>query len=209
MSGDYNLTVYGSGAYISFRKSTRLSFIPKSASVFIQLDRSVYKPGITVNFRVIVLDSQLRPMLQQPVDILVTDGKGNEVRRWSKVMTHFGCFVGDIPLSQNPVFGEWRITATVSEESYHKTFMVAEYIIPKFQVLMDLPEDITFQEAESLPIKVTARYANGRHVKGELTISAYPIYHTEILQPVFHIPIRRVIPIDGETSVTFNLVKEF
>ncbi|XP_071448313.1 thioester-containing protein 1 allele R1 [Hetaerina americana] len=209
LPGDYSLSVYGSGSLISFRQSKKIYYSPKSLSMFIQLDRAVYKPGITVNFRVIVLDSHLRPITQQFVDVLVTDGNGNEVRRWDRVVTHFGCFIGDVPLSHSPVFGEWNIKASVGAEAYNKTFMVADYVLPKFQVMVNLPKHASFREAEELSLTVKAKYANDRPVKGELTISAYPTYHTEILQPVFRNPVRKVVLIDGETTIPFNLITEF
>ncbi|XP_046385261.1 CD109 antigen-like [Ischnura elegans] len=209
LPGDYSLSVYGSGSLISFRQTKKIHYLPKSMSMFIQLDRAVYKPGLTVNFRILVLDSQLRPVTQQLVDVVVTDGNGNEVRRWDRVPTHFGCFIGDVPLSHSPVFGEWSIAATVGAETHNKTFTVADYILPKFQVIIDLPKHASFQEAEDLDVTIRSKYANDRPIKGEVTISAYPAYHTELLQPVFRNPVRKVLPIDGETTIRFNLIKEF
>lgn len=58
--GDYRLIARGNGG-ISFETSSVLNFIKKSYSVFIQTDKSVYKPGHKMLFRAIILNSGLRP----------------------------------------------------------------------------------------------------------------------------------------------------
>lgn len=42
-------------------------------------------------------------------------------------------------------------------------------------------------------------------VKGELTLSAYAVFFSGVLQPVFSSPSRKVIEFDGEADVTYDL----
>ena len=49
------------------------------------------------------------------------------------------------------------------------------------------------------------RHFNGLPVRGELTISAYPVFFSGVLQPVVASPTRKVVDINGQTQVTFDL----
>lgn len=49
------------------------------------------------------------------------------------------------------------------------------------------------------------RHFNGLPVKGELTLSAYAVFFSGVLQPVFSSPSRKVIEFDGEADVTYDL----
>ena len=70
--GDYHLSVSGSGGGLgSFRNITSLRFEPKSYSVFIETDREIYKPGDLVQFRVIVVNPNLRPSVTGAIDVTV------------------------------------------------------------------------------------------------------------------------------------------
>ncbi|GBN42467.1 hypothetical protein AVEN_85951-1 [Araneus ventricosus] len=73
-----------------------------SVVTFIQTDKPIYKPGQTVRFRVLPLDSQLKPLelnkkgdiwVQDPSDVRVAQWKQvkfSEVHTISKERTHFG-----------------------------------------------------------------------------------------------------------------------
>jgi len=52
------------------------------------------------------------------------------------------------------------------------------------------------------------RYTYGKAVKGEATVTVYPLYYSGYLQPIFETPIRKVVPIDGKTIVDFDIVKD-
>ncbi|XP_039279526.1 CD109 antigen isoform X2 [Nilaparvata lugens] len=204
--GQYNLTAQGTGG-INFHNTSALEYVHKSFSVFIQTDKAIYKPGHKVLFRAIVLNSHLKPSVTGTLDIHVTDGKGNRVRQWNRVLTTRGVFTGELELSQSPVLGDWNITVTVLDQMFHKTFQVAEYVLPKFEVTIDVPKHATFKDSKVVAT-VRAKYTYGRNVKGEATVTAYPQYYSSIIQPVFHAPVRKVIPIDGKVTAEFDLVKE-
>lgn len=69
--GNYNLTARGSGG-LEFFNSTTLDYVHKSYSVFIQMDKAIYKPGHKVQFRAIVLNSHLKPTVTGALDIFIT-----------------------------------------------------------------------------------------------------------------------------------------
>lgn len=49
------------------------------------------------------------------------------------------------------------------------------------------------------------RHFNGLPVKGELTISAYAVFFSGLLQPVFSTPARKVIDFDGQANMVYDL----
>ncbi|XP_017300547.2 CD109 antigen [Diaphorina citri] len=204
--GQYNLTVKGSGS-LNFYNSTGLVYVHKSYSVFIQLDKAIYKPGDLVRFRAIVLNSHLKPSVTGALEIFITDGKGNRIKQWTRALTTRGVFSADLQLSKSPVLGDWNITINVLDQKFTKRFTVAEYVLPKFEVNVNVPPHATFKDSKVV-ISVNAKYTYGKPVKGEATITAYPTIFSGVIQPLFQTPVRKVVPIDGKTVIEFDVVKE-
>ena len=103
-------------------------------SVFIQTDKAIYKPGNTVQFRVIVLSPQLKPAVTGGIDVSLRDGAGNLIRDWARVFTTRGVWAASIDVADKPVLGNWNITVDVNGQLFSKSFQVTEYVLPKFQV---------------------------------------------------------------------------
>ncbi|PSN57619.1 hypothetical protein C0J52_00529 [Blattella germanica] len=204
--GNYNLTARGING-LEFVNTTRLDYVHKSYSVFIQTDKAIYKPGHKVQFRAVVLNAHLKPTVSSSLDVYITDGKGNRVKQWNRALTTKGVFSGELQLSQSPVLGDWNITVTVMGQTSHKSFQVAEYVLPKFEVTIDSPDHATFKDSH-LVATVHAKYTYGRPVKGEATVTIYPTYYSGLLQPIFQNPVRKVLPIDGKVAVEFNIAKD-
>ena len=110
--GDYNLTVSGTGS-LTFKNTTALEYLAKSYSVFIQTDRALYKPGDLIQFRVVIVNPELRPSVTGAIDVYVTDGEDNRVKQWERVFTNKGVWTGAVQLSDEPVLGPWNITVNV------------------------------------------------------------------------------------------------
>ena len=68
------LTLVGKGRDTTIRNKADLEFEPKSCSVFIQTDKAIYKPGQTILFRLIVVNSALLPVTNGTFDIYVLVG---------------------------------------------------------------------------------------------------------------------------------------
>merc|ERR1719334_599190 len=191
---------------MEFQDSVALDYYHKGYSVFIQTDKAIYRPGNQVLFRVIVLSPRLKPSVTGSFDIKMMDGDGNLIRDWDRVFTTKGVWAGSLEISPKPVLGNWNITVDVNGQMFSKAFQVAEYILPKFQVDVDIPIYATFADTVTATIK--ANYALGRPVKGTATVAVYPRYKSGYLQPIFSEPLRQVIDISGKVDVEFKLAKE-
>ena len=49
-------------------------------------------------------------------------------------------FAASLKLADFPVMGDWNITVDVSGQLFHQAFLVAEYVLPKFDVEVIVPE---------------------------------------------------------------------
>ena len=132
-SGSYTLTAKGNSPIV-FDQTAQLTYVHKSYSVFIQTDKAVYRPGNTVQFRAVVLSPQLKPSVTGGIDVRMTDGAGNLVRNWNREFTTKGVWAGSLDIADKPVLGNWNISVDVNGQVFTKTFLVAEYVLPKFQV---------------------------------------------------------------------------
>ncbi|EFA04694.1 CD109 antigen-like Protein [Tribolium castaneum] len=208
-SGDYKLVVSGKGG-VDFYSDYPVEFVEKSYSVFIQTDRAVYKPGSKVLFRAVVLNSQLKPAAEvrnELLHIFVTDGQGNRIKEWKGIQALRGVFTGEVKLSESPVLGNWNISVKIHGQTFSKSIEVAEYILPKFIVNIQAPKHMTFKE-NVLVANIQTQYNYGKKVKGEATVTVYPTIFSGVIQPIFQNPIRKVIPIEGSATVTFDIAKE-
>ncbi|XP_013181291.1 PREDICTED: C3 and PZP-like alpha-2-macroglobulin domain-containing protein 8 [Papilio xuthus] len=186
-----------------FASSAPLLYQPRSFCVFVQTDKRVYKPEDTINFRVIALDKYLLP-LNTSVDVSILDAGGAAIREWAAAPLDRGLFADTLALADQPALGEWTIQVEVRGQKYSQRILVADYVLPKFQMEMKMPKEILFSDGK-FNINVTAKHFNGLPVQGELTISAYAVFFSGVLQPVFSTPARKVVDLNGQAEVTFDL----
>lgn len=79
------------------------------------------------------------------------------MKQWNRALTTRGVFSGELELSENPVLGDWNITVTVLDQVFHKGFQVAEYVLPKFEVSVDVAKHATFKDSKVVAT-VRAKY---------------------------------------------------
>ena len=65
------LTLVGKGKDTTIRNKADLEFEPKSCSIFIQTDKAIYKPGQTILFRLILVNSALLPVSNGTFELYV------------------------------------------------------------------------------------------------------------------------------------------
>ncbi|XP_041986950.1 CD109 antigen-like [Aricia agestis] len=200
--GNYRLTARSTSGP-QFSSSAALVYQPRSFCVFVQTDKSVYQPGDTINFRAIALDKYLLP-LSNTIDVSVLDAGGSPIRDWAAVPLDRGVYANELTLADEPALGEWTIQVEVRGQKYSRTITVADYVLPKFDMHLEAPKEVLFSDGR-FDINVTAKHFNGMPVQGELTISAYAVFFSGLLQPVFSSPARKVIKFNGSVEVPYDL----
>ncbi|XP_041780460.1 CD109 antigen-like isoform X7 [Anopheles merus] len=191
---------------LTFKNETDLEYQQKSFSVFVQTDKSIYKPGDTVRFRVLVLDPNTKPLQKADnISVHINDAKANRIKQWKEGKLVKGVFESELTLSTAPVLGAWTINVEVLGSKHNKVFEVDEYVLPKFEVTVESPGITTFKDGKVKAI-IRSKYTYGKPVKGEATVSVSPEFQFHYVQPFAKDVItRKVIPIDGKGSVEFDL----
>lgn len=81
------------------------------------------------------------------------------MKQWLSEQPEGGLWSGIFPLSEETVLGDWTVaTALVSSASAEvkKTFSVAEYVLPTFEVTASAPKWVTFKHGK-IPVTVKAK----------------------------------------------------
>ncbi|XP_060084301.1 CD109 antigen-like [Ylistrum balloti] len=163
MEGEYAMKVEGTGG-LTFANWTELKFDKKSSSILVQTDRAIYKPGQTVRFRIFGMLPDLT-LLEKPIDVSIVDPKRNKIQQWKGLSDPSGVITESMVMSDFPVLGDWVIKVNQGVESREKTFTVAEYVLPKFEVKVILPP-FGVTTDDTLTVKISSMYTFGKPVRG-------------------------------------------
>lgn len=142
--------------------------VREGSLLFLETDKPIYKPGQPVHIRLMSLDIDLKP-LPRPVTVEVKDPKGIKVYRKVAQTDEFGMATLEMPLSNEPNLGVWRLNAGSGERTAQVDIRVEEYVLPKFEVKADLLKEWSLAN-EPIAGKVSAEYTFGKPVKGEVEI---------------------------------------
>ncbi|KAG5682590.1 hypothetical protein PVAND_011935 [Polypedilum vanderplanki] len=171
LKGVYNLEVK-SRSGDKFESSRKIHVKTKQYSVFIQTDKSIYKPADKVQFRILLLNDETRPFIPSKVVIYITDGENNRIKQYDRPQFDYGIFQNELKLSDLPVMEKWKINVKInSQNEKYKKFEVAEYVLPKFEFILDANPDANFKDGK-ITATARAKYIFGKIAKGNATITA-------------------------------------
>ncbi|XP_060573011.1 CD109 antigen-like isoform X2 [Ruditapes philippinarum] len=148
--------------------------IPEMFAIHIQTDKGIYKPGQTVRFRTFGISSDMMVYSGQ-FNISIYDPKGNQMKKLVNVSEPIYGVVEDFfVMDTEPVLGEWRIKVSVDRQvtaTEEKYFKVDKYVLPKFQVSVELPPYVVTTDKE-MHGTVRAKYTYGKPVIGTVKLYA-------------------------------------
>ncbi|XP_013104389.2 thioester-containing protein 1 allele R1 [Stomoxys calcitrans] len=206
-SDRYNLTAEGLSG-IRFTNETRLNFDAHQFTVMVQTDKAIYKPKDIVHYRVLLMDANLKPVINYGrVHITLRDSGDNVIRSYRDVKLTSGVYANDLELSDYPKLGEWSVEVEVMEETYKRTFEVVEYILPKFVVDIDTDKHVIYKDGK-IRATIRAYYDFGKPIVGEATLSIYPTFFGSLQPFVNDLITRKVVPIDGSAYFEFDIRDE-
>ncbi|NXN22940.1 CD109 protein, partial [Nycticryphes semicollaris] len=197
-AGNYELLVEGhaDGRRI-FSNRTSLMYMSKSTSVFIQTDKSMYKPGQDVMFRIVTIYPDLKPY-KASLNIYIRDPRKKLIQQWLMEEGDLGVVSKKFQLSTNPPLGDWSIEVEVNGQVHYQRFKVMEYVLPKFDVMITTPLYYSLREDDVTGV-VTAKYTYGKPVKGTVTVTCLSVsYWTNKRN------ITTTMEINGSVNVTCN-----
>ncbi|XP_032942862.1 ovostatin-like [Catharus ustulatus] len=159
------------GATVDLAERRSVAIQNVDGAVFVQTDKPLYKPGQTVMFRVVTLDTQSRPVQETYPRIIIQDPEQNKIFQWLEVTSNHGIVQLSFPLISEPILGSYQIIVeTKSGAKEHQFFRVEEYVLPKFEVTTTGPKTISFFD-EEVRVNVCASYTYGQPVAGNAQIS--------------------------------------
>ena len=195
----------------NFSQEAQLTYQAKSFSGFIQTDKPIYKPSDLVRFRALFLSGELLvPLpLKQEINVTVSDPKRNVVRRWQELSNWRGLLTLELALSDDPQLGDWLVEVEARGQQFSKSFRVAEYVLPTFEVSIQLPSYATHQEPDVVAT-VRAEYTYGRPVRGHVTLSVQPLVRFSQLdtRPLDQAQFRARLGPDGSVDFPIDLIKD-
>ncbi|XP_067274850.1 CD109 antigen isoform X2 [Pseudorasbora parva] len=196
----YHLYVKGFvGAVQVFSNSTAMLFSPKCTSIFIQTDKNKYQPGQTVKFRVVSVTLEGKPHKGQ-INIYIRDPKGNMIRQWLSVDGVLGVVSKELKLSQNPPLGSWKIVAKDHDVVHEREFIVDYYVLPRFEVKVNVPSILHYEE--TLTGTITAKYFYGKPVSGLMSVTYIHVFNG------LHRLHEHKETIDGSADITFDVLSD-
>ncbi|KAK3100069.1 hypothetical protein FSP39_014251 [Pinctada imbricata] len=202
-SGTYELLVLGTNG-LHFTNQTDLKYQSKSMSVFIQTDKATYKPGQTVNFRAFAIHPDMS-IYTGPIDIDVYDPNTNKIKQYKGLQDASGVVTNFLEMDTKPVLGDWKIKVTAQGRASEKVFTVAHYVLPKFEVTVNLPSyGLTSDNTLSGSVKAT--YTYGKPVQGKVHLRVrmerwYRPYNYKGAEPM----VEQSLSIDGDVKFSLPL----
>lgn len=194
-----------------FERKVNLHMNFKRFSVFVQTDKSIYKPSENVQFRVLLLDIDTKPYESKNVQIFITDGADNRVKQFSDPKFTKGVFEGELQLSDSPVMGNWMIHVKVDNgDDVTKEFEVAEYVLPKFEVIVEANPHVTFAQGK-IHATVSGKYTFGKLAKGKAKVSAQivrNIFSHRMPSEVNEQKVEKIVDVDGKKDIKFDIKDE-
>uniref|UniRef100_A0A182NV61 Alpha-2-macroglobulin domain-containing protein n=1 Tax=Anopheles dirus TaxID=7168 RepID=A0A182NV61_9DIPT len=205
-SSSMKLTIDGTDGF-NFHKEVNLEVRSKSISGFIQSDKPVYKPGDMVRFRVIVLDTELKPPANlESIQVTIMDSKGNVVKNWNAAKLFIGVFESDLQVASAQILGSWSISVKVGEEHIvSKTFEVKEYVLSPID-LQVVPSVIPLAEHQGLNLTVAVKDYSGKSLQGLAKVELY-VEDRELGQMQefeMHGLIQKWVPFNNDVEVSDN-----
>ncbi|XP_017126612.1 alpha-2-macroglobulin-like [Drosophila elegans] len=227
-AGNYNLTAEGVKGLL-FKNSTKLGWYNVKPNIIIQTDKGKYKPGDTVNYRVIFLNENLLPATATDEAVIwFEDPKRNLIKQEKHIKTTGGVYTGKFELSEFATVGPWFLQVQNGEqqsfgEFVHSrlsdamvVFMVEKYVLPKYSIKMEATKKVSVRDGE-LNVVLKANYTYGKPVNGKALVSVR-LYESSRLTNINGKTVRKVFPghsvmatadmVAGKAKLTMDL-KEF
>ncbi|XP_009876746.1 PREDICTED: alpha-2-macroglobulin-like protein 1 [Apaloderma vittatum] len=156
------------GHYFSANEEKQVLIRRAGTGTFIQTDKSVYKPGQTVKFRIVTLTEDFVPVNSKYPMVELQDPNQNRIGQWLDVRPKQGIAEFSFQLAAELSLGTYTINVVNPKVS--STFTVEERVLRKFNVFFEGPTQIYASE-KTFPLRVCGRYSYGKAVQGTMQVT--------------------------------------
>lgn len=165
--GSYTLTATPVGAESGFETTIQ---VVQNNPIFIETDKPIYKPGQTIHVRLLCLNNNLVPVVQNTT-VEISDAKGVKVFKDDLTTNDYGVAYFDLPLASELNLGTWKVKATSGTSMSEVDIRVEKYVLPKFDLEIST-EKSWFLVDDPITGTVSAQYFFGKDVEGDVEIKA-------------------------------------
>uniref|UniRef100_A0A673C520 Alpha-2-macroglobulin-like n=1 Tax=Sphaeramia orbicularis TaxID=375764 RepID=A0A673C520_9TELE len=167
---DFEVEVRGNTFYS--KEVRKVKIIVRKPVTFIQTDKPLYLPGQTVHFRVVTLDSHLKPNCQkvrvQSVSSLI-DSNNNLIGQWLNDTSDRTILQLSYELNTEAKEGVYTIMLAYGQEKKYHNFKVEKYVLPKFEVKINTSEEVSIDQ-DQITAKICAEYTYKQPVPGNMKV---------------------------------------
>ncbi|XP_059848367.1 complement C3-like [Hypanus sabinus] len=145
----------------------------QTGHIFIQTDKPIYTPSQTVLYRLLTVDSDLKPN-RAPTIVEFVNPQDIVVERKEIIVKDSTGITGSIyNIPEIVNIGIWKIFASYKDApdaNFTTQFEVKEYVLPSFEVTLASQQPFFYVDDLELDVTVTARYTYGKNVEGRAFI---------------------------------------
>lgn len=135
-----------------------VTVIKSKYDVFIQTDKAIYKQGDKVQFRVLVINKNLKPFKFKSMKITINDGENTEILNRNYHFSDSGFIEDWLQLNESHGQGKWKIQAAVDESSQKiHSFEVNDYLLTDYEVSVVPEAKQVFLSQKRVEVKVLAK----------------------------------------------------
>ncbi|XP_077311286.1 alpha-2-macroglobulin-like isoform X2 [Lithobates pipiens] len=156
--------VSAQGEHLKINETKQIIIVKTRDVCIIQTDKETYKPGDIVKFHMLCVDQHFRASNRKREIVAIRDPNYNCIGQWLDVTPDHGFADFTFPLSKELKLGQYRMYI---DGEYSKYFFVAEYVLKRFELLINLPSNVVFTE-KSFNLEVCGSYTYGKPVRGTL-----------------------------------------
>uniref|UniRef100_A0A667YXW9 Alpha-2-macroglobulin bait region domain-containing protein n=1 Tax=Myripristis murdjan TaxID=586833 RepID=A0A667YXW9_9TELE len=168
-----NLEVEVHGKTFHSKEIRKVMIRAYSPMTFIQTDKPIYLPGQTVHFRVVSMDTKFRP--SNELVSVGTDSSRNRIGQWLNTSSNGKIVQLSYSLSSEAPEGGYQVIVSIAERKIYHRFKVEKYVLPKFDVKIKAPEEISIVQ-EEVEAEICGKYTYGQPVPANV--------HFEVCRPL-------------------------
>jgi CD109 antigen len=182
-----------------------LEIKPEKNLILIQTDKSIYQPGDKIQFRVLILDSDTKPIkTDDPVTVFFEDADRNRVKQFDQVELKTGVFQGELQLSDSPVLGKWILKVEHAGDFEKQMLEIKKLVQEHFEVKVEVPSHVLKRNG-IIPVTVSATDPQGIPIEGKATITCN-VFTRSSKEPNY--TAKRMLKVSGKRTENVDVLED-
>ena len=130
----------------------------------ITLDKGIYKPGDTVNFRALLTSKEKDEPVIEDVNVCIYDGNDNKVYNENVKSSEYGIISGNFTLASEVNSGLYKLIVKTKNSETTKQFKVNPYVTPKYEVKINYDKE-NYLVGDTAKVTFNTKYFFGEAVQ--------------------------------------------